>query len=186
MVFFETISQFFSNDTEILEFLKAQTHAVQVKKGEIISRAQTYNRNVYFVEKGLLRAFYLENGKDITSNFYTEGKLAANIDTLFQNLPSGNSLEALEDAEIIYCNYENLEILCKVSLPAANFSRYILGTLMYQMSKRIYALQHKTAKEKYEELLEENPNIILRAPLGNIASYLGITQETLSRIRSGK
>ena len=55
---------------------------------------------------------------------------------------------------------------------------------MIQMSKRISSLQFMTAKEKYAQLLEENPNIILRAPLGMIASYLGISQETLSRIRS--
>ncbi|MBV2224466.1 MAG: Crp/Fnr family transcriptional regulator, partial [Cloacibacterium sp.] len=67
---------------------------------------------------------------------------------------------------------------------AANFSRYILGNLMIEMSHRISSLQYMTAKEKYIQLLEENPNIILRAPLGMIATYLGISQETLSRIRS--
>ena len=55
---------------------------------------------------------------------------------------------------------------------------------MMQMVKRINSLQYMTAKEKYAQLLEENPNIILRAPLGMIATYLGISQETLSRIRS--
>ena len=55
---------------------------------------------------------------------------------------------------------------------------------MIEMSHRISSLQYMTAKEKYIQLLEENPNIILRAPLGMIATYLGISQETLSRIRS--
>ena len=64
------------------------------------------------------------------------------------------------------------------------FQRYILGNLMIEMSRRISSLQYMTAKEKYIQLLEENPNIILRAPLGMIATYLGISQETLSRIRS--
>ena len=70
------------------------------------------------------------------------------------------------------------------TLSAANFSRYILGKLMTQMAERISSLQFMTAKEKYGKLMDEQPDIILRAPLGMIATYLGISQETLSRTRS--
>ena len=131
-----------------------------------------------------LPMFYYENGKDITTNFYSEGKITANIDTLFKNQPTRNNIETLEKSVITTCNFNKLEELCSVSLTAANFSRYILGNLMIEMSRRISSLQYMTAKEKYIQLLEENPNIILRAPLGMIATYLGISQETLSRIRS--
>ena len=103
---------------------------------------------------------------------------------IFKKEPTVYNIEALEKSEIVTCNYQKLENLYSVSLTAVNFSRYILGNLMIQMSKRISSLQFMTAKEKYAQLLEENPNIILRAPLGMIASYLGISQETLSRIRS--
>jgi len=184
MKFFEMLSGFFPNDTEIRNFMTEHTKNTEVKKGEIISKSGSYNRNIYFVEEGLLRSFYFEKEKEITTNFYTEGKLAANIDVLFQNLPARFNIEALETSEIVYCNYESLEKLCRESLPASNFSRYILGNLMVQMSKRMASLQYMTAKEKYEELMTENKNIILRAPLGMIATYLGISAETLSRIRS--
>ena len=171
-------------DAEIEKFFYEECNTYTFEKGKLISEQNHYNRNIYFVEEGMLRTFYYENGKDITSNFYSEGKVTANIDTLFKNEPSKNNIEAIEKSVITVCNYNKLEELCYVSLTAANFSRYILGNLMIQMSKRISSLQFMTAKEKYAQLLEENPNIILRAPLGMIASYLGISQETLSRIRS--
>ena len=140
-------------DAEIERFLNEECETKVFEKGEILSKQNQYNHTVFFVDEGLLRMFYYENGKDITTNFYSEGKITANIDTLFKNQPTRNN-------------------------------RYILGNLMIEMSRRISSLQFMTAKEKYIQLLEENPNIILRAPLGMIASYLGISQETLSRIRS--
>ena len=177
------LAEKFELEKETRNSISEYLNTINVKKGEIISRNGSLNRNVYFVEKGLMRSFYYENGKDITTNFYLEGKLIANIDTLFKNETTKYNIEALEDSELVFCNYEKLEEFCEKSLPLANFSRYILGNLLAQMSERIASLQYMTAKEKYEDLLKENPNIILRAPLGTIASYLGISQETLSRIR---
>ena len=171
-------------DAEIERFFYEECETRTIEKGKLLSEQNHYNRNIYFVEEGMLRMFYYENGKDITTNFYSEGKITANIDTLFKNQPTRNNIETLEKSVITTCNFNKLEELCSVSLTAANFSRYILGNLMIEMSRRIFSLQYMTAKEKYIQLLEENPNIILRAPLGMIATYLGISQETLSRIRS--
>lgn len=182
----EKLSTYYPHASEMKQFLLEHTELIQVKKGELVSEQGGFNRNVYFVEKGLLRSYYIEKGKEITTNFYTEGKLIAHLDTLFNQEASRYTIEAIEDAELLYCNYEKLEEFCQVSIVAANFSRFILGKLMTEMSDRIASLQYMSAKEKYAHLMEENPNIILRAPLGMIATYLGISQETLSRIRSGK
>lgn len=186
MKLIDMISGFFPHDAEVKDFFNHHCESMEVRKNEIISRNGNINRKVYFVEKGLMRSFYYENGKDITTNFCPEGKLIANIDTLFSNLPAKNNIEALEDSEVIFCNYMKLEEFCERSLSASNFSRFILGRLMMQMSERISTLQYMTAKERYEDFLKNQSDILLRAPLGNIASYLGISQETLSRIRSTK
>lgn len=180
----ETLAQHIKIDDEIRYFFENEVTTRTFQKNETISTQDQLNRNVYFVDEGLARTFYYENGKDITTNFFTEGKIFANIDTIFQDAPTRYNMEAIEESVITYCSYRKLEELCNVSLTAANFSRYVLGNLMMQMSRRISSLQYMTAKEKYKNLLEENPGIILRAPLGMIASYLGISQETLSRIRS--
>ncbi len=171
-------------DADIEKFFYEECETNIFEKGKILSKQNNYNRSIYFVDEGLLRSFYQEDDKEITANFYSEGKISANIDTLFKNQPSRYSIETIEKSVITSCNFDQLEKLCAVSLTAANFSRYILGNLMTQMSNRITSLQLMTAKEKYIQLMEENPNIILRAPLRMIASYLGISQETLSRIRS--
>ena len=184
MKILEELKKHTNVDKEIEKFLLEECDRKIYQKGELLSKQSQYNNTVFFVEEGLLRMFYYENGKDITTNFYSEGKITANIDTIFKNELSKNNIETIEKSIITTCNYQKLENLCSVSLTAVNFSRYILGNLMIQMSKRISSLQFMTAKEKYAQLLEENPNIILRAPLGMIASYLGISQETLSRIRS--
>ena len=184
MKILEELKKHTNVDKEIEKFLLEECDRKIYQKGELLSKQSQYNNTVFFVEEGLLRMFYYENGKDITTNFYSEGKITANIDTLFKNQPTRNNIETLEKSIITTCNFNKLEELCSVSLTAANFSRYILGNLMIEMSRRISSLQFMTAKEKYIQLLEENPNIILRAPLGMIASYLGISQETLSRIRS--
>lgn len=180
----DQISKYIKPDALTEDFFRNQTQTQTFAKGELLSQQNTYNRNVYYMESGLARTFYFEKGKDITTNFYSEGKSFGSIDTIFNNVPSIYNIEALEESTVTFCDYKKLEELCSVSLTSANFSRFLLGNIMTQMSKRISSLQHMTAKEKYAQLLEENPNIIRRAPLGMIASYLGISQETLSRIRS--
>ena len=186
MLFRETIATFFPTNEELRNFFHDLVVSIEVKKGELISEQDRFNKNVYFVEKGLLRMFYYENGKDITLKFFQEGKILASVDTLFNNEASRYNIEALEDSEVVYCNYHKLEELCEKSLHAANFTKFILGKLLAQTAERVTSLQHMTAKERYDALMTDDPNIVLRAPLGNIATYLGISQETLSRIRSGK
>ncbi len=184
MELLDQISKYIKLDALTEDFFRNETQTKTYAKGELLSQQNTYNRNVYYMEEGLARTYYFEKGKDITTNFYSEGKSFGSIDTIFNNVPSIYTIETLEESTITFCDYKKLEDLCAVSLTSANFSRFLLGNLMTQMSKRISSLQHMTAKEKYAQLLDENPNIILRAPLGMIASYLGISQETLSRIRS--
>lgn len=180
----DLLSQYDLYSEELQAFLNQHTYKIQVPKNEIFSPHDTYNTQIYFVEKGLSRSFYYEKGKDITTKFYQEGRLMAHIDTLFENQNSKYNLETIEDSEIVYCDYRKLEEFCKESIAVANFSRFILGKLLVQMSERIASLQYRTATERYDQLMKENPDILLRAPLRMVASYLGISQETLSRIRA--
>ena len=170
----ETIKAFFEKEC-VREFYE---------EGSEISGCGQFNRKIYFVEEGLTRTFYYEKGKDITSNFYTEGKIMALIDTIYNGEPSRYGIQVIEKSVIVSCEYHKLEATLNVSKEYSEFSRFVLGKLMTQMLERIASLQYMTAKEKYSHLMEKNPSIILRAPLGMVASYLGITQETLSRIRS--
>lgn len=185
MKIIDILSKNIKIDGTINQFLTEDFQTKSFKKGELISEQDQYNRNVYFIENGLVRSFYFDDAKEITTKFYWEGHIMANMDTLFKNNPTRYNFQALEDSQLTFCDYGKLEALCSVSLESANFTRFVLGSILTQMADRIASLQFLTAKEKYLKLINENPNIILRAPLGMIASYLGISQETLSRIRSG-
>lgn len=185
MKIIDILAQNIKIDGTIEQFLNEDFETKTFKRGELISEQDQYNRNVYFIEEGLVRSFYYDDGKEITTKFYLEGHLMANMDTLFKNNPTRYNFQALEESRVTYCDYAKLEALCAVSLESANFTRFVLGTIMTQMADRIASLQFLTAKEKYLKMMSENPDIILRAPLGMIATYLGISQETLSRIRSG-
>ncbi len=184
MKLLEQISKYIKLDALTEDFFRNETQTKIFPKGELLSHQNSFNRNVYYMEEGLARMFYHEKGKDITTNFHSEGKAFGSVDSIFSKVSSVYNIETLEESTITFCDYKKLEELCSVSLTSANFSRFVLGNLLTQMSKRVSSLQHMTAKEKYGQLLEENSNIILRAPLGMIASFLGISQETLSRIRS--
>ena len=184
MKLLEQLSKYIKTDSETENFFRNETETKVFAKGELLSKQNTFNRTVFFMEEGLARTFYYEKGKDITTNFYPENSLLANKDTIFEKIPARHSIEAIEDSEIVFFRYSKMEELCETSLTIANFSRRVLGLLMTNMERRINSLQYMTAKEKYIQLLEDNSDILLRAPLGMIASYLGISQETLSRIRS--
>lgn len=180
----KSLSQYIKTDEETESFFLNETETRIFAKGEMLSKHRTFNRTVFFMEEGLARSFYFEKGKDITTNFFSEGKIFANIDTIFTGEATRYNIETLEESTITFCQYDKLEELCSNSLTSANFSRFILGNLLTQMVRRVNSMQYMTAKEKYAQLLEDSPNIILRAPLGMIATFLGISQETLSRIRS--
>lgn len=180
----EALGQYIKVDDAIRNFLLTETETKTYPKNNLLVKCGQFNKTVFFMEKGLARNFYLENGNAITANFYMEGKTFGSIDTIFTRQPTRYCIETLEESVITSCNYEKLENFCATSLPAANFSRFLIGNMMTQTLNRLTSLQHMTAREKYEQLLQNNPGIILRAPLGMIASYLGISQETLSRIRN--
>ncbi len=93
MTFPEMLSTYITIDDDIRSFLNTQTEKISVKKGTVISDQNTLNRKVYFVEKGLLRSFYFEKGKDITTNFYPENSILANKDTILRKYRRGIPLK---------------------------------------------------------------------------------------------
>lgn len=184
MDFIASLQQNITISDEVRRFLVDECVTKNYKKGELVSTEGAMNYNVYFVEKGLLRSYYNEDGKIVTANFFYEGKIMANVGTIFKNEPSNYAYEALEDSVLTQCDYRKLSKLSHISKEISNLSLEILGNVIFQLATRINTLQHLSAKEKYKQLMDDNPNIILRAPLGMVASYLGISQETLSRIRA--
>lgn len=158
----------------------------ELPKGTKLFEQDSRCQKVYFFEKGFARAYYYNNGKDITHLFFSEDMFSAPLESVFYKKPSHCGLELLENSVVRSSSYAELENLITESGVIGKAIMMILIDLMHTFSTRLYAIQFQTAQERYKIMLENYPTIFLRAPLGHIASYLGITQETLSRIRSGK
>ncbi|MFC0185409.1 cAMP-binding domain of CRP or a regulatory subunit of cAMP-dependent protein kinases [Pseudarcicella hirudinis] len=170
---------------------EVQQEIIGLFKKECLPRHHLLHRNgdlcnkLYFVEKGLLRIFYYNDlGKDITYRFQEENQFHTVIDSYFQQKPSLYNVEALEDSILYSMPLSELDKLREKHLSLQKVYIFVLQHFLLENSERITALQFHSAQERYNTLMEKQPLIIQRAPLGHIASYLGITQETLSRIRS--
>lgn len=155
-------------------------------KGTIISRPDNHLQNVYFIDKGLLRAFYYLDGKDITHYFFDENHFTVSFESVFFNRSHPYGKQALEETTLRIIPYSKLDALCN-GIPAFKDYRLKVALQVVSMlSDKILSLQFQSAEQRYKNLLDKFPGILLRAPLGHIASYLGITQQTLSVIRAGR
>lgn len=141
---------------------------------------------LYFVDKGLLRLFYYRDGKDITDYFATEQNIIGGVNSFFSRKPSEKIIETIEPCSLIAISFDSLEKLYQKHHDLERVGRILSIKAFLSMQERIFSIQFHSAKQRYQELLRSNPSILQRVPLGHIASYLGITQVTLSRIRSQK
>lgn len=151
----------------------------QFKKGEYLVQPGQVSDCLNFINKGCFR-HYSEGG--ITLNFYTESQWVADIDSLMQQKPSKNHIEALEHAEVASITLNDLHQLMNM-----HSSFLMLNKLMTNMviaSSHFATLNSKSVDQRYIELMHDHANWLNRFPLMYIASYLGMTPETLSRVRA--
>lgn len=141
-------------------------------------------RTVYFLTKGIARIYYLKDGIDITESFTFENNIVVRVESLFTAKPSRKAIQILEDAEVIAINANELFKLYDRYPEIERLFRKIFEAAFVETVNRIESIQFHTAEERYQSLMEQAPNLIQRVPLKYIASYLGITQQSLSRIRA--
>lgn len=169
---------------DLLEQVERVVVTKTYTKKNIILDTGHYSRNVYFIEQGLLRMFYYKAGKDITHYFFPEQTFAAGTESVFHHKKSMYGMEVVETSTITLVPFDVIEKLALHSIAVNRLIQTILLQALMGFSTRLQSLQFETAQERYQKLLEQHPDILLRAPLGDIASYLGISQQTLSVIRS--
>lgn len=166
--------------TRILSISKVET----IEKGKFLHRPNKVCNKTYFINFGLIRIYYENGEKEITDNFAAENEWITSIYSFMKNVPDKCYLQTLEDSELIAINIYELE-KCFADFPEMErFGRILISKYFVEQSERIISLQFHTAKEKYKYFSKQSPNKLGRVPLGMLASHLGITQETLSRVRS--
>lgn len=156
-----------------------------LKKGAFFVQEGQICNHIGFLNKGILRVYYLENGKEFTSyfNFGNRNPMISAFTSFITRQPSKESIHALEDAEIALIHYDKLQQMYEGSFALQKLGRLMAEYNYVLAMERIYSLQHQTAAERYQQLLKIYPQLINHIPHHYIASYLGITPESLSRIR---
>ncbi|WP_353778122.1 cyclic nucleotide-binding domain-containing protein [Winogradskyella sp. 3972H.M.0a.05] len=152
-------------------------------KGELLSEEGKTCNHLYFLQEGAIRSFFYLNGKDITHWIYLENFVLTSWTSYIMRKPSTEYLETTEDSVIISINYDQMQELYKQYPELERFGRLILEEQIAMMDEFFKGYYFLSAKEKYELLTNAMPQITQKANLGHIASMLGISQETLSRIR---
>lgn len=159
---------------------------VEVPAKTILHEAGKICDSIYFVEKGIARTFYYKNGKDITYWIAPENEFVGAMASFFSREPSNKWVETIQDCVLWKFEHSRLEELFSSSHDLEKVARLFANHGISLLEKRFDAVHFNTAQERYEILIAEQPNILQRVPLGMVASFLGITQETLSRVRAKK
>lgn len=155
------------------------------KKQLLLKEGQVSNY-IYFIEKGYLRSYYINHDKEITGWFMKENDIIISVNSFFKREPSYENIQTIEESTVHFIHYDELQKIY-IEFIEFNIVGRVLTEMYYTLSEeRLYGMRSHNAEERLEFLLQKHPEILLRAPLGYIASYLGITSETLSRIRGYK
>lgn len=153
-------------------------------KGCHILEAGKTERNVFFVKKGTVRAFLTKNGRDITFWIGTEGNIVLSMESYVNNRPGYETIECVEDSVLYSIGHNALQQLFREDIHIANWGRKLAEASLLYTEQRFLPLLFTDAMQRYENLLKKQPYLLQRIPLEHLASYLGITPVSLSRIRA--
>ena len=164
--------------------IKSSFHIKKVAKNELLLEEQKYVRRLYFIEQGTLRTFYYHEDKEVTSWFYRENQFVTSWHGFYNQEISFESIQALEDSTVYWIGHSEFNKLIDEYPKFERFARFLAEEQLAFIDYYSKGYMFMSAKEKYRLLLSYFPDIELRVKLGYIASFLGISQETLSRIRA--
>ncbi|MES2679727.1 MAG: Crp/Fnr family transcriptional regulator [Bacteroidota bacterium] len=166
------------------DYLLQHTERFSYKKNEELLRNGKVCNYLFFINAGFMRGYYLLENKEVTNWLATENDFCTSYYSLISRGPSYETIECIEKCEVEAVSYATLNKVYTLFPETERVGRLILEDYYCRLEERLISIQFKSARERYEMLFKTRPELLNRAPLGYLASYLGITQETLSRIRA--
>ena len=156
----------------------------KVNKGEKLMKEGEVCKFMYYVERGMVRQFYYKGGRDVTEHFSYEGRIVICIESFLKQEPSRLMVEGLETSWVFGIPYDRFMQLVEVDKEMAQLYQKILEHALISSQEHADSQRFENATERYVRLLETKPEIVLRAPMVHVASFLQMTPETLSRVRA--
>lgn len=167
-----------------LDILESILVPMKFARGEKVVEFGDVSDAIYYVERGMVREFYFKNNKSVTEYLAADGTIVMSIESLFREEPSKLVIEALEPTLVYAVPKKRLEEVALHNVNIQILYRKILEESLIISQRRADLLRFESAKDRYLKLCKLNPKVIMKAPLVYVASYLQMTPETLSRVRS--
>lgn len=182
-IYIESLTSFSDFSWEIL--LSCMTER-EFKRNELLLEAGKISNSVFYISSGLCKACYNQNGREINTEFYFENDFASNIKSLTQSAKSDYSIKAVERSVVVQFDKIKLLEAYSKSQQIESFGRKVLELCMAKHEAQANNFKLLTPKQRYENLITNRPDFLQRVSLTQMASYLGISRETLSRFRAIK
>ncbi|MEZ2334191.1 Crp/Fnr family transcriptional regulator [Mucilaginibacter sp. RCC_168] len=166
------------------EQLVAKFNAVKIDKNGYVLKAGAVCNAYYFIEKGIMRSYtYNLEGDEVTTAFYAEKSFASDLLSFFNRSPSREYIQTITDCETWSITYADMQESFHAMPDFREFGRLKLVNSYGILKERMLSMLQETAEQRYSDLISSSPEIFQHVPLKYIASYLGITDTSLSRIR---
>jgi len=167
---------------ELLQHVRTKT----VKKGEHLLKSGDVCRHLFFLNEGLAKIYFTRDDKEFVMQFFYANRVFSVFESYITQAPSNYALVAIEPTTVTLISHDRMEELCRKHHCAETFYRKLVSVATVRMMKRISEMLNEDASERYNQFVKEHKEIIQRINLGDLANYLGITQQSLSRIRAQK
>jgi len=169
-----------------LQHIVDSAHYIKQTKGTKLIKAGVRHRYFYIIVEGSVKTYYLKDTKQVCSWFAFKNDIVATLSNIVEGNPSSETIEVLEDSELIQIEIESIMNLAKSNLSVSHFVTELITEHATFLEARLYQLQFMTSKDRYDALIETAPDVLQKVSLTDIASFLGVSRETVSRIRAKK
>jgi CRP-like cAMP-binding protein len=170
----------------IMEFMNTRTTFKKVNKGKFLLKPGEYCKDYYFIHKGILRSYIKYGEKEITIWINPEGEITTSIRSIAGGRISDEYIQVIENAELIVIPFDAMRELYDTFPEMNKVGRMLLEEYYAASEERVYIARLPNAYARYQHFINSRPELLNRIPLKYVASYLGITLETLSRLRAKK